>query len=199
MSEIADTISEQIEKAGESRLNSYISMAVAISATLMALFNVKDNNIVQAMTQAQAHAVDSWAYYQAKGTKQNLAESTKELLELQLVQADKANPEVKKRIQDLISANTAKVAKYEADKVEIKKQAEGFQAEYDRLNMHDDQFDLAEALISIGLSIFGIAALTQRKKLFYFGLIFSSLGILFGVAGFLGLSIHSDWMAQVLG
>jgi len=40
---------------------------VAVAATFMALCNVKDGNIVQAMAQAQANSVDAWAYYQAKG------------------------------------------------------------------------------------------------------------------------------------
>ena len=40
----------------------------------MAIDNVKDGNIGQAMAQAQAKSVDAWSYYQAKGVKQNLAE-----------------------------------------------------------------------------------------------------------------------------
>jgi hypothetical protein len=33
------------------------------------------------MQQAQVKAVDQWAYYQAKGTKQHIAENTAELLQ----------------------------------------------------------------------------------------------------------------------
>ena len=48
----------------------------------MALCNVKDGNIVQAMAEAQASSVDAWSYYQAKGTKENLATATREQIEL---------------------------------------------------------------------------------------------------------------------
>jgi hypothetical protein len=52
------------------------------------------------------------------------------------------------------------------EKNEIKAQAEAFQKKYDELNLHDDQFDFSEALISLGLSIFGITALTQKRVFF---------------------------------
>jgi hypothetical protein len=82
MGDIDETISEALEKARESRLNGAIAALVAVAATLMALNSVKDGNVVQAMQQAQANGVDAWAYYQAKGTKQNLAIAAREQIEL---------------------------------------------------------------------------------------------------------------------
>src|SRR5678816_3373904 len=45
-----------------------------VSASFVALCNFKDGNIVQAMAQAQANSVDAWSYYQAKSTKEHMAE-----------------------------------------------------------------------------------------------------------------------------
>ena len=56
MSDIGDTIQETVEKAGDGKLNSKVAILVAITATFMALCNVKDGNVVQAMSQAQAAA-----------------------------------------------------------------------------------------------------------------------------------------------
>ena len=53
-----------------------IALLVALSATVVALCNVKDGNVVQAMAQAQAGAVDQWASSQSKSTKQHIAETT---------------------------------------------------------------------------------------------------------------------------
>ena len=39
----------------------------------MAICNIKDGNIVQAMSQAQAHGINTWAYFQANSTKQSIA------------------------------------------------------------------------------------------------------------------------------
>ena len=83
MSEIDETIQEAVEHAQKSRLNSLIALLVAVSATFMALCNVKDGNIVQSMEEAQARSIDQWAYYQAKGTKQNLAEQMVDQLALE--------------------------------------------------------------------------------------------------------------------
>src|SRR5881398_960821 len=83
MSDISDTINEAVERASDSRLNSIIAALVAIAATFMALCNVKDGNIVQGMAQAQANAIDQWSYYQAKGTKENIAQASLDQLTLQ--------------------------------------------------------------------------------------------------------------------
>ncbi|HEX3067758.1 MAG TPA: DUF4337 family protein, partial [Thermoanaerobaculia bacterium] len=94
MSDIDETISEAVEHGSESRLNSIIALLVAIAATFMAVCNVKDGNIVQAMAQAQANGVDAWSYYQAKGTKQNLAISAREQVELLRDATPNATPEL---------------------------------------------------------------------------------------------------------
>ena len=52
-------------------------------ATFLGVCKVKDDNIVQAMQQDQAGAIDTWAYFQAKSTKQNLAQSVAEQLTIQ--------------------------------------------------------------------------------------------------------------------
>src|ERR1051325_9279563 len=83
MADISETIQQPLEAASKSRINALVALFVAITATFMAICNVKDGNIVQAMSQAQAHSIDAWSYFQAKSTKQALAENTLELLKLQ--------------------------------------------------------------------------------------------------------------------
>src|ERR1700760_447756 len=83
MSDINETIQESLEDAGKSKINAKVALFVAITATFMAICNVKDGNIVQAMDQAQAHSIDAWSYYQAKSTKQSNAENTLEILKVQ--------------------------------------------------------------------------------------------------------------------
>jgi len=62
MSEITDTVSETIEAAGNTRINALVAIFVSITATFMALCNIKDGNICQAMQQAQASSLDEWSY-----------------------------------------------------------------------------------------------------------------------------------------
>src|SRR6476660_2853255 len=121
MSDISETIQEPLENADKTMINSRVALWVAITATFMALCNVKDGNIVQAMSQAQAHSIDAWSYFQAKSTKQSIAENTLEMLKLQNAAAN----------ADLIKKYEDQVSKYEKEKAEIKTQAENFSKEYD--------------------------------------------------------------------
>src|SRR5262245_5750476 len=198
MGEIDEKITEAVEKARESRLNTAIAAFVAVSATLMALNNVKDGNIVQAMQQAQAKSVDAWAYYQAKGTKQNLAISAREQVELLRETTPNATPEVRAVIDKRIAEYAAQEKKYETEKEEIRRQAEGYQKEYDDLNVHDDQFDMAEALLSVAIALFGVTALTRKGWLMGVAVVFAACGSILGFAGFLGWNLHPDWLARLL-
>ena len=200
MADIADAVNEAVEKAKESKLNAAVAALVAITATFMALCNVKDGNVVQAMQAAQASSVDTWAFYQAKSTKQHLAEQMVDQLTIQRDVGGASLPaEGAALLTRKIAEYEAKSKQYEVEKGEIKAKAEGFQKEYDRLNVHDDQFDMAEAAASVSIALFGVTALTQKKWLLLIGALFASFGLVLGVAGFLGLNLHPDFLARLLG
>lgn len=196
MSDIADAVNESLEDQAESRLHSAVALLVAISATFMALCNVKDGNIVQAMAQAQAQSVDQWSYYQAKGMKENLAEATLDQLTLQRDLA--ADPRHVALIDQKIASYRLQVKKYADEKAAIRKQAEDDQKQYDALNVHDDQFDLSEACLSVAIALFGVTALTKKRWLLAIASIFMFFGVLFGLAGFFGWALHPDFLARLL-
>lgn len=189
MTDITEKIQEPIEQAGKSKINSRVALFVAIAATFMALCNVKDGNIVQAMSQAQAHSIDAWSYFQAKSTKQSIAENTVELLKQQNAPGS----------GDIIKKYEDQITRYEKEKAEIKTQAEGFQKEYDDINLFDDQFDMTDALLTISIAMFGITSLTQKKWLLYFSSAVSLIGILLGLTAFMKISLHSDFISKILG
>jgi hypothetical protein len=189
MADINETIQEPIEQAGKSKINSRVALFVAITATFMALCNVKDGNIVQAMDQAQAHSIDAWSYFQAKSTKQAIAENALELLKLQNTSG---SVEIIKKYEEQIN-------RYEKEKDEIKAQAEGFEKEYNDTNLFDDQFDMTEALLTISIAMFGITSLTQKKWLLWFAGTVSLIGIILGVTAFIKISLHSDFISKLLG
>lgn len=189
MADINETIQESIDQAGKSKINSRVALLVAITATFMALCNVKDGNIVQAMSQAQAHAIDAWSYFQAKSTKQAIAENSVELLKLQSTPASEV----------IIKKYEEKIANYEKEKTVIKAQAEGFQKEYEDINLFDDQFDMTEAFLTISIAMLGITSLTQKKWLLYFSGMVSMIGIILGLTAFMKISLHSDLVSRILG
>lgn len=188
MSDIANKINDPLEKAGINKLNSIVAVCVAITATFMALCNVKDGNIDQAMSQAQSHYVHASVFFQAKSTKQAIAASSLENIK------DQHSPDRESQIRKY----EEKIAEYEQDKIEMKAQAAGYQKEYDAINLFDDQFDMTEALLTISIALFSITSLTQKKWLLWFSILMSAMGMVLGLTAFMHISIHSDFISKIL-
>ncbi len=189
--ELDEKISEAVEHGSESRLNSVVAIVVALTATFMAVAAVKDGNIGQTMERAQAKSVDTWAYYQAKSTKQSLAEAT--LTQLSVLQLTNATtPESRAALTQLMAQYTEQAKRYEREKDEIKTEAEGYENSYEELNLHDDQFDLSDAALSVSIALCGVTALTRKRWLLVVALGFIAFGVFFGVAGFLSWQVHPD-------
>ena len=69
--------------------------------------------------------------------------------------------------------------------------AEEFQAEYDALNVHDDQFDASDAAIGVAVAISAVAALAESLPALVVAWLFGGFGVFMGLAGFLGLAVRS--------
>jgi hypothetical protein len=196
MPELGEMMSEAVERAGESHLNSAIALLVALTATFIALAGVKDRNLTLGMMKAQAKAVDTWNYYQAKSMKQNLAEAMVDQLEaVTTVSSGAGGATVSKRLEDY----RGNVARYEREKEEVKSQAEGYEHQYEALNVRHDQFDFSDGAMSVAIAVLGVTALTRKRWLLGVAAVFLAVGVLFGVAGFLDWNLHADaltsWLA----
>ena len=198
MSETSELTSKADPRAEDAALNTGISIAVALAGTFMALTNVKDGNINQAMQDAQASKINEWGYFQAKSTKENIAEGTLEQLKSLRLLSASASPEVLADLDRKITEFQQKVERYEREKAEIKVKAEGWQSTYENLNKIDDQFVLSDAAMSVGIALSGVSALVRRRSLFAVALIFLSVGALMGLAGFLGWEVQIPILSKLL-
>src|SRR5262245_13183371 len=198
MSEVEDAAKDVIDHSSPSRMNAWIGLLVALTATLMAIGNIKDGNITQAMSQAQAKAVDTWNYYQAKSTKELLSSNMADQIRMQIASSNNLSPAVRAKLEQQVAHYTEEARRYEREKEDIKKQAEGFEATYDRLNIYDDQFDMAEAAFTIAIALGGITALTRQKAMFMGAAMMVAIGVAFEISGFLGWNLHPDWLAKLL-
>jgi len=184
------------KEKGKSRLNGWVAIAVAILATFLGICKVKDDNIVQAMQQAQAKSVDSWNWYQAKKIRADVAKMAEDQFEVQALSAPTSAQSVLAAKIDAYKQTAAKQL-IEAD--DVQKQAKDAAKEYDRLNYHDDQFDLSDALLAIAISLLAVTSLTQKRWLFGLAMVPTFFGVLYGLAGLFNLQIHSDFFAKILG
>jgi hypothetical protein len=178
---------EVAAEAKDKRLNQMVALTVVVLSIFMGLGQVKDGNIVQAMAQAQSNAVDRWGEYQATRTKQHIDE-------VALEQAGFAGAAGGPK-QAAVAAEQARlakeIAKYKAEAPSLRKQAEGFQGDYDAMNVHDDQFDASEATIGIAVAIAAVAALAESFPALVVAWVFGGFGVFMGLAGFLGWGIKS--------
>jgi hypothetical protein len=176
-------------------LNPAVAITVALLATFMGICKVKDDNIVQAMQQAQADKLDHWQFYQARNIREEVAKSTLTQLRLQAL----ATPDnLKTAYDEQIHTYEALVKDQAQKKEELKTQAEKDQATYDALNFRDDQFDLSDASIAIAISLLAVASLTQLPWLYLLALIPSGFGVLMGLSGLLGWALHPDALIKLL-
>ncbi len=56
-------------RKSRAHLNTWVAISVALLATFMGICKVKDDNIVQAMQQAQADKIDNYSWYQARNVR----------------------------------------------------------------------------------------------------------------------------------
>ncbi|MEO7083471.1 MAG: DUF4337 domain-containing protein [Gemmatimonadaceae bacterium] len=179
------------------RLNTWVAITVALLATFMGVCKVKDDNIVQAMQQAQADKIDHWSFYQARNIRQEIALSTAAQLTVTR-DASASNPKSAARVDSAIAKFNVLAADQASKKDSLRVQAETDQKTYDSLNYRDDQFDLSDTLIALAISMLALTALTHKRWLFWFALVPTGLGVLMGLAGLLGWHIHPDAISSLL-
>ena len=176
MGELVESIQEAAEHAHAHphSLNSRVGVAVAVTATVLALANIAGGEGVQEMNLTASEVNNSWAYYQAKSTKQHLAENSLALLEAQGDLAPQGASVLKPRLEHY----RAEVQRYEKEKSAIQDKAEALEARRAQLQTRASRFGMAEAAFSLSLALFGLTALTQRRWLLGLGLVFGLAGVL---------------------
>jgi hypothetical protein len=182
-------------KGADRRLNDLVAVTVVILTVFMAVTKVKDDNINQAMQKAKADSVDAWAEYQFSRVKLHIDENA--LNQLQLIQNSGL---IDKSLAAKQGAEyEADIKKYEQRSKDTRAKAERLEAEYERLNFRDDQFDMSDVFLSIAVAVSAVAALVDSFALLYFAWGSGAIGVFFGIAGFANLGFRPEWLASLLG
>lgn len=191
-----DEKSKEVAHARSTRkLNTLVAISVALLATFMGICKVKDDNIVQAMQQAQADKIDNYSWYQARNIREEIAKAT--IAEL-TAQAAGAPSLAQAAYQEQIKAYQA-IAQDQEEKKKIQQaDAEKADQTYNELNYHDDQFDLSDAMLALAISLLALTALTQKRWLFVIAMVPTFFGTLMGLAGLFGWAIHPNALTRLL-
>jgi hypothetical protein len=198
MSEIDEAVKESLNESPDHHLNRFIAAFVAVTATFMALVSIKGGKTVQQMAESQAHAVDSWNYYQAKSIKQMTSETVSEQLATHVLVTPGITPATRAAIEERIAHYSEQAKRHEQEKEAIKKQAEGFEEDYHHKHIKHDQLEFSEAFLTIAIAVAGITVLTRRRWLLGVSNVMMAAGVIFGLAAFLNWSIHPEILMRWL-
>lgn len=178
-------------EAKDKRLNRLVAITVVTLSVFSGLCNIKDGNIVQGMQAAQSASVDRWNEYQASRTKLHIAENSR--MELAALATDPA------KIAPLLAELDRNIAKYRAEGPKLSEEAKAQADQYDALNVHDDQFDASEAMISTAISLAAVGALCESFGLLAGSWIIGVFGMFLGICGFAKWGFHPDVLSNFLG
>ena len=139
--------------------------------------------------------MDHWAFYQARNLREEVARAS--LVQLKLQAAGR--PAGERAAYDEAIARYETLATEQAQKkAELMQQAQQDQKNYDTLNERDDQFDLADAAISIAIAVLAISSLTQAWWLYLLALVPGLFGTFIGIAGLVGWHVHPTALTSLL-
>ena len=179
-------------EAKDKRLNQMVAITVVFLSVFIGVCNIKDGNLVQAMQQAKSDSVDRWNEYQSTRIKLHITETARDEM---TVLAASAAPQTRASADAALKRLGDDIAKYEASAPKLSGEAKAFDAKYDALNIHDDQFDASEALISTAISMAAVAALAENMMLLLGAWVFVAAGVFMGVCGFAGWGFHPDFLS----
>jgi hypothetical protein len=145
---------------------------VAVTATVLAVLTAiaaARGGACGAKTQLLT-AVESsqWAYYQSKSIKQNLAETQKNIFECQLPGA--ANPEQKAAIEKKLAAAGQEASRYEAEKNQIRADAEKTGATNKLLGKKGGYFSSSVVFFQIAIMLASVSALLKKRYMWIAGI-----------------------------
>lgn len=162
----------------------YVAVTTIVFAVCATLSTFKGGQHSTRAVLSQSKATNQWAYYQAKDMKQYLHELQKDSLDLALLNAGKGGGAYAEAVSAKAQAYAAKIDKYEIQKEEIKKQAEGYDAAIAQAQAHSGAFGMAIIFLQIAILLSSVAALMKLKPVWYGGMAVGVLGLVFFANGF---------------
>jgi hypothetical protein len=148
-----------------------VAFTMSVLAVLVAVTTVLGHRTHTEAVLFQNKATDQWNEYQAKKIRSYNSSLAEDLLGVVTL----TNKEAAAKIAKSYAGHEQKwndELKDEQDK------AEALETRVEQAEARADRFDLAEALLEIGLVITSVTLLTRKRLYWYFGMVFSLAGIL---------------------
>lgn len=183
---------EKIQDAGEGmsgaeKFRAQCALVISILAMLLAVTSLGGGNVTEEMIQANIHASDTWAFYQAKNVRQTAYRLAADDLEVTLAaRGRELPPEARRLLEEKLAEYRTTIERYESEpdpadpanplkgegKKQLRAQAETWARQRDRAQERDPNFDYAEVLFQIAIVLGSVAILATSRPVLLLALAF---------------------------
>jgi hypothetical protein len=176
--ELSEESGHEKDRAADEKFRSRTALAIAIMAMLLAITSLGGGNAGEDIMNNNIQASDTWAFYQAKSIRQTGYKLAAEGLETELrVRGDQLSPEIRQDVQRKIDEYNETVKRYEDEpdkndpnnplkgegRRQLTARAKDFEAQRDRAQLQDPNFDYAEAFFQIAIVLASVSILATSR------------------------------------
>ncbi len=195
--EAAEQIAEAREGADE-KFKNRAALVIAFMATLLAITSLGGGNAAEDVANHNIHASDTWAFYQAKSIRQTALRVAADGIEADMLARPDMPPQARDFMQRKLEEYRSTAARYDDEpdkedpanplKGEGRKQltarAKDFEAQRERAQKQDPNFDFAEALFQIAIVLASVAILATSRLVLRGSLAVGALATLLMLNGY---------------
>jgi hypothetical protein len=166
----AQELQEHAEHGSHESALRPVAFTMSLLAVLVAVTTVLGHRTHTEAVLNQNKATDQWNFYQAKKIRSNDTALATDLLSVVTIADKAAASKISKSYAD-------HQEKWSEDLKQEQEKAEALETKVEQAEARANRFDLAEALLEIGLVITSVTLLTRRRAYWYLGIVFSVGGI----------------------
>ncbi|HEV2914436.1 MAG TPA: DUF4337 domain-containing protein [Pyrinomonadaceae bacterium] len=201
-SDAAEHVVEASEGGGrteDDKFRARSALIIAFMAMLLAITSLGGGNAAEDIMNNNIQASDTWAFYQAKSIRQTSNKLAAETLEAELLlHQSSLAPEIRQELQKKIDKfkETADRYENEPDKNEpnnplkgegrqqLSARAKDFEAQRNRAQQQDPNFDFAEALFQIAIVLASVAILSMSRLILKVSLVAGAVAFILMLNGY---------------
>jgi Domain of unknown function (DUF4337) len=190
---------ERAEQRAEARFRTRGAIMIAVLAMLLAIASLGGENATKEMINANIHASDNWAFYQAKNIRQTVNQLAADELEVTLllhgtVLTDEARQEIQRRVERYRATATRYESEPDAKepanplkgegKRELFARARHWEGRRDQAQAQDPNFDFAQAFFQIAIVLGSVAIVATSRWILWLALALGTVAALLMLNGF---------------
>jgi hypothetical protein len=184
-------VAEQISEVDyNDRFRRIAAIYIGVVAMLLSIATLGGSDAMEERLNANIHASDTYAFYQAKYIRQVMLQNAAQELEV-LAIGLALTPEQRGKVQQVVQRNRDTVQRYESEpttnegKKELLARAKEFENMRDKAAAQAPNFDYAEALFQIAIVLGSVAIVAVSSWLLGLSGLLTIAGVAFTINGYL--------------